>query len=289
MIDTGAKIKELRIKKGLTQKELGDILHVSFQAVSKWERGIGLPDPALMPEIARALDTDVNTLFYGGEGDEGADAAKKSAYKPINVKFYIIITACLLAFIGAFTAIFLVTSQKKALRSAIATAAEIYSDESNIRIEWAFEGTKYTFVQKYFFDGRVILYFSEEDGSSFKEACYYGGILYGVLDGAVTKKVSGAREGDFFSALPPAYVFAIKEGDVDGIRRDGRFIAFKLKNHDNLPIAPYFGFTADAKCRILLNNARICALALKEGDKTLEVSYLFGYDFIFTLPGFVSQ
>ncbi|MBQ2908737.1 MAG: helix-turn-helix transcriptional regulator, partial [Clostridia bacterium] len=34
MVDTGKKIKELRIRAGLTQKELGAILSVSYQAVS---------------------------------------------------------------------------------------------------------------------------------------------------------------------------------------------------------------------------------------------------------------
>ena len=37
---TGALIAAMRKEKGLTQKELGQRLHVSDRAVSKWERGI---------------------------------------------------------------------------------------------------------------------------------------------------------------------------------------------------------------------------------------------------------
>ena len=38
----GALIAAMRKEKGLTQKELGQRLHVSDRAVSKWERGVSL-------------------------------------------------------------------------------------------------------------------------------------------------------------------------------------------------------------------------------------------------------
>lgn len=37
----GEKIKELRYEKGLTQEEIGALIGVSAQSVSKWERGEG--------------------------------------------------------------------------------------------------------------------------------------------------------------------------------------------------------------------------------------------------------
>ena len=39
---TGRLITQARKEKGLTQKELAQALHVSAQAVSKWERGVSL-------------------------------------------------------------------------------------------------------------------------------------------------------------------------------------------------------------------------------------------------------
>lgn len=58
----GKKIKELRIAKGYTQEQLGKLLSVSTQAVSKWERG-GTPDIELLPQIADVLETSIDSLF----------------------------------------------------------------------------------------------------------------------------------------------------------------------------------------------------------------------------------
>lgn len=62
MIEIGKKIKELRTLKGYTQEQLGKLLNVSTQAVSKWERG-GTPDVELLPQIADVLTTSIDFLF----------------------------------------------------------------------------------------------------------------------------------------------------------------------------------------------------------------------------------
>ena len=41
-IDIGSKIKTLRLSKSMTQEQLAKALHVSAQAVSKWETGLSL-------------------------------------------------------------------------------------------------------------------------------------------------------------------------------------------------------------------------------------------------------
>ena len=63
----GEQISALRRKKNLTQNELGDRLGVSFQAVSKWERGENLPDITLLPDLARILETTTDNILLGGE------------------------------------------------------------------------------------------------------------------------------------------------------------------------------------------------------------------------------
>ncbi len=67
MRQVGEQIASLRKAKGLTQSDLGERLSISFQAVSKWERGESLPDTALLPELAAMLDTTVDHLLSGGE------------------------------------------------------------------------------------------------------------------------------------------------------------------------------------------------------------------------------
>lgn len=62
----GAQIARLRREKRLTQNDLGDRLGVSFQAVSKWERGETLPDTAILLDLANALETSVDTILSGG-------------------------------------------------------------------------------------------------------------------------------------------------------------------------------------------------------------------------------
>ena len=63
----GAQIAALRKGKGMTQNELGNLLGISFQAVSKWERGETLPDTAILLDLARALDTTVDHILAAGE------------------------------------------------------------------------------------------------------------------------------------------------------------------------------------------------------------------------------
>lgn len=57
----GENLKKLRREKELTQEKLAEILGVSFQAVSKWERGETYPDITMLPEIA---------AFFGVTTDE---------------------------------------------------------------------------------------------------------------------------------------------------------------------------------------------------------------------------
>lgn len=63
----GEQIAVLRRTKGLTQSELGERLGVSFQAVSKWERGETLPDVTLLPDLAKILETTIDFILCSDE------------------------------------------------------------------------------------------------------------------------------------------------------------------------------------------------------------------------------
>lgn len=61
----GAFIAETRKETGLTQETLSEKLGVSKNAVSKWERGLNLPDASIMQELCAALGITLNELFAG--------------------------------------------------------------------------------------------------------------------------------------------------------------------------------------------------------------------------------
>ncbi len=62
-MNMGQKIAARRKALGLTQQRLADALHVSFQAVSKWENGAAMPDVTLLAPIAQVLHTSIDALI----------------------------------------------------------------------------------------------------------------------------------------------------------------------------------------------------------------------------------
>ena len=63
MNETGKIIQELRINAGFTQKTLAEALHITDKAISKWERGLCLPDITLLPKLSLLLDVDMDVLI----------------------------------------------------------------------------------------------------------------------------------------------------------------------------------------------------------------------------------
>ena len=58
-------LKKIRKDKGYTQEILDEKLNVVRQTVSKWEKGLSLPDVDMLSKIANVLETDVNILLDG--------------------------------------------------------------------------------------------------------------------------------------------------------------------------------------------------------------------------------
>lgn len=57
------RILVYRQEKCISQREFGELLGVTSQAVSKWERGICCPDISLLPELAQILSVQIQELF----------------------------------------------------------------------------------------------------------------------------------------------------------------------------------------------------------------------------------
>ena len=70
---TGELIREARKKKGLTQRELGELLGMSDVGVAQWEKGLRNPRLETRQRIAKALDIDVTALMSDSEKEDYFD------------------------------------------------------------------------------------------------------------------------------------------------------------------------------------------------------------------------
>lgn len=66
----GRFLAQLRRENGMTQKELAATLYVSDKAVSKWERGLSVPDISLLVPLAEQLNVTVAELLQGRRVEE---------------------------------------------------------------------------------------------------------------------------------------------------------------------------------------------------------------------------
>ena len=75
-------IKTFRKEKNMTQKQLAEKLMVSDKAVSKWERGYGLPDISLLTDLSHILGIDINVLLKGNidENEQSGGNMKKTRF-----------------------------------------------------------------------------------------------------------------------------------------------------------------------------------------------------------------
>lgn len=78
-------IKAIRKEKGLTQEELAIKLNVVRQTVSKWEKGLSVPDAEMLMSISEVLETPVSTLL-----GETIDPPKVDDLKTISEKLEVI-------------------------------------------------------------------------------------------------------------------------------------------------------------------------------------------------------
>ena len=111
----GEMIATLRREKGMTQKELADMLNITDKAVSKWERDITYPDTQTIPKLAEIFDISIEDLLMAKLAP--ADSQKRSPYlidftKSIHYAIYLVIMGIALALsavtnIGLFPSLFI--------------------------------------------------------------------------------------------------------------------------------------------------------------------------------------
>lgn len=85
-------IKNIRESKNLTQQEFASLFHVTYQAVSKWERGLNMPDINILKSICDKYNLDINDFL------EGNKKHSNKKYILISLLFLIILSFALLFF-----------------------------------------------------------------------------------------------------------------------------------------------------------------------------------------------
>ncbi|MDF2905606.1 MAG: family transcriptional regulator [Herbinix sp.] len=81
---TGSLIAVLRKEMNITQRMLAEKLHVSEQAVSKWERGAGAPDISMISTLAKLLGVSPREILSGEMTSNEEDSGNMK-----RIKFYV--------------------------------------------------------------------------------------------------------------------------------------------------------------------------------------------------------
>ena len=116
-------LKTFRKAKGLSQEELAAKINVVRQTVSKWEKGLSVPDSEMLVTLSEALETPVSTLLGETVVESQADDLKAIAEKlevinlqlvqrksvRRNVLHWIFISVCILIVL-TFLVLFLMDS-----------------------------------------------------------------------------------------------------------------------------------------------------------------------------------
>lgn len=87
----GAFVAELRKEKQMTQAQLAEKLHVTDKAVSRWERGVGLPDLANLEPLADSLGISVSELIRcrrQADTDTGKETASQLVEAMMEIAKY---------------------------------------------------------------------------------------------------------------------------------------------------------------------------------------------------------
>lgn len=97
---TATLLVELRKSKGLTQTDLANHLDITFQAISKWERGENLPDAYMLIELAKLYGITVDEILKGKLNKvEDANQSNRRKMTIITIAIILIIISPVSVFI----------------------------------------------------------------------------------------------------------------------------------------------------------------------------------------------
>lgn len=80
----GTLLLNLRKEKGMTQKQVADLLNISDKAISKWERGLGCPDVSLLSELSDIYEVNIEKILTGDLKPNNAEMGNLK-----KIKFYV--------------------------------------------------------------------------------------------------------------------------------------------------------------------------------------------------------
>ena len=83
----GLFLYELRRRRGLSQKRLGELLGLSGKAVSKWECGLSMPQSSFLPRLAEILNVSLDELLSCGTCDnptQGSNYMKNEFWSRVD-------------------------------------------------------------------------------------------------------------------------------------------------------------------------------------------------------------
>ena len=203
----GKFIANKRKEKGYTQIELGNILYVTDKAISKWERGVSLPDVTIINDLAKVLDVSVNDILNGEVSENKIDDVKEEIErikKDINKKnknklILIVCIFILIMIVGLFSnisfgyknisVIYEHTNNKRIINIGIPRTSFMkkYNDKSysfkNFRNKNILENEikKYFKTLKYMSCNDTIYYYNEVDDYSITSYSVTNHILYNTI------------------------------------------------------------------------------------------------------------
>ena len=150
-------IKILRKKKGYSQETLAEQLHVVRQTISKWEKGISVPDAVMLDRMAELFEVPVSVLLGGGlEVEEEQPSELNEIAQQLAVLNDQLVQQAVrrrkvirYAFVGGLAAIFVLIGAAIGLR--VYTESQLRDEASlrTVRYECTLDGESYVYEASY--------------------------------------------------------------------------------------------------------------------------------------------